>query len=102
MSLPEPYYVDPSSGITIYCGDCREILPELEAVDLVLTDPPYGIAYRSGYEGILPREIAGDGNTDLRDWLLDFWLPRPIACFATWHCKPPVQPRGCLVWHKSA
>ena len=28
---------------TIYCGDCREILPNLEPVDLVLTDPPYGI-----------------------------------------------------------
>lgn len=30
-------------GITIYHGDCREILPTLEKVDLVLTDPPYGI-----------------------------------------------------------
>lgn len=27
----------------IYCGDCRTILPELGPVDLVLTDPPYGI-----------------------------------------------------------
>ena len=27
----------------LYCGDCREIMPELEPVDLVLTDPPYGI-----------------------------------------------------------
>ncbi len=36
-----PYYEEP--GITIYHGDCREILPQLEPVDLVLTDPPYGI-----------------------------------------------------------
>lgn len=28
--------------ITLYCGDCREILPELGAVDAVVTDPPYG------------------------------------------------------------
>ena len=41
MSLPTPYYdVD---GITIYHGDCREILPYLPKVDLVLTDPPYNI-----------------------------------------------------------
>ena len=41
MSLPTPYYdVD---GITIYHGDCLEILPYLPKVDLVLTDPPYGI-----------------------------------------------------------
>jgi len=34
-----PYYEEP--GITIYHGDCREILPTLPKVDLVLTDPPY-------------------------------------------------------------
>ena len=37
-----PYYEH--AGITIYHGDCREILPAMEpaSVDLVLTDPPYG------------------------------------------------------------
>jgi DNA modification methylase len=38
----KPYYQD--EWVTIYNGDCREILPELPKVDLVLTDPPYGIA----------------------------------------------------------
>ena len=36
----EPYYQD--KWVTIYHGDCREILPQLPKVDLVLTDPPYG------------------------------------------------------------
>ena len=27
----------------LYCGDCAVILPQLEPVDLILTDPPYGI-----------------------------------------------------------
>lgn len=39
MSLPDPYYQD--DACTIYHGDCRDILPHLEPVDLVLTDPPY-------------------------------------------------------------
>lgn len=39
--LPKPYYQD--DACTIYHGDCREILPHLPKVDLVLTDPPYGI-----------------------------------------------------------
>jgi len=39
MSLPTPYYSE--NGITIYHGDCLEILPKLEPADLVLTDPPY-------------------------------------------------------------
>ena len=37
----KPYYEE--AGITIHHGDCREILPHLPKVDLVLTDPPYGI-----------------------------------------------------------
>jgi DNA modification methylase len=39
--MREPYYQD--GAVTIYHADCREILPELPKVDLVLTDPPYGI-----------------------------------------------------------
>ncbi len=35
------YYQD--SAVTIYHGDCKKILPTLPKVDLVLTDPPYGI-----------------------------------------------------------
>lgn len=34
-----PYYDE--DGITIYHGDCREILPSLNA-DVIVTDPPYG------------------------------------------------------------
>ncbi len=38
-----PYYE--RGGIVIYHADCRDVLPTLEAgsVDLVLTDPPYGM-----------------------------------------------------------
>lgn len=42
----EPYHVE-ESGI-IYCADCRDILPHLPKVDLVLTDPPYGIGLDYG------------------------------------------------------
>ena len=37
----EPYYKQ--DGITIYHGDCYDILPQLPKIDLLLTDPPYGI-----------------------------------------------------------
>jgi DNA modification methylase len=42
----KPYYQD--DHCTIYNADCREILPELPKVDLVLTDPPYGIGESMG------------------------------------------------------
>jgi DNA modification methylase len=41
-----PYY--DQEGITIYHGDCREILPQLPKVDVLLTDPPYGIGEAAG------------------------------------------------------
>jgi len=31
---------------TLYLGDCRDILPTLGKVDAVITDPPYGQAYK--------------------------------------------------------
>ena len=33
-----------ADGIELYLGDCREILPTLGKVDLVVTDPPYSIS----------------------------------------------------------
>lgn len=47
MSLPEPYY--DRDGITIYHGDARQIVPLLDGVDLVLTDPPYGVSLNTSY-----------------------------------------------------
>jgi len=37
----KPYY-ETDLGV-LYHGDCLEIMPHLEPVDLVLTDPPYGM-----------------------------------------------------------
>lgn len=42
-----PYYDDPKSGITIYHGDCREILPRV-AGGAIITDPPYGAGVKYG------------------------------------------------------
>ena len=73
MSLPTPYY--DSDGITIYHADCREILPLLEAgsVDLVLTDPPYGIGYDSTHSKYKNGVDYGDAT-----WDKDIFDPSPI------------------------
>jgi len=49
----KPYHM--SDGITIYHGDCRDILPGMEKVDLVITDPPYS-------SGRAESEFAATGN----------------------------------------
>ena len=40
--------IETIGNATLYLGDCREILPTLPKVDLVLTDPPYGIGADKG------------------------------------------------------
>lgn len=47
LRAPGPYYSDES--VTLWHGDCREVLPLIDPVDLVLTDPPYGINYVSNH-----------------------------------------------------
>ena len=37
------FAVERIGDATLYLGDCREILPTLERVDAVVTDPPYGL-----------------------------------------------------------
>ena len=44
----KPYFED--EDVAIYHGDCRELLPAMARVDLVLTDPPYGINYDSSHK----------------------------------------------------
>ena len=35
--------VETIGSATLYLGDCRDILPHVQSVDAVVTDPPYGI-----------------------------------------------------------
>ena len=44
--LPQDKIYFRDDDVVIYCADCREILPKLPKVDLVLTDPPYGIDFK--------------------------------------------------------
>jgi site-specific DNA-methyltransferase (adenine-specific) len=80
----KPYYE--SADVTLYHGDCREILPQLGAADMIFTDPPYGhnnnnndlIHRREAALGVAPvvqndaRPIANDGPEEaaaLIEWL---------------------------------
>ena len=45
----KPYY--DNAGVTLYCGDCLQIMPELTGIDAVVTDPPYGISIASEHLG---------------------------------------------------
>lgn len=92
----KPYYSD--DLVTLYHGDVREAGEWLGA-DVLVTDPPYGIDYRSGSSRVdLPRSIAGDWDTRLRDFALEVWGDGPALVFGTWRARRPHGVRMLLVW----
>lgn len=93
----QPYYEH--GGITILLGDCREILPTLDA-DVMVTDPPYGVAYQSGWGANHPR-IEGDQDALLRDDVLRIWGDRPAIVFGSWRVDRPHGTRARLIWSKA-
>lgn len=91
------YYQD--DWVTLYHGDCLEIVAWLDA-DVLVTDPPYGMAHRSGMDGKFGDcAVAGDATTDTRDAALALW-DGPALVFGRWSCIKPVGTRACLTWDK--
>lgn len=66
-----PYY--DHGGITIYHGDCREVLPTLEPMDLVLTDPPYGVRYVTSWRLHTDKMRTPVANDESLDMLAETW-----------------------------
>lgn len=105
----KPYYQDDAT--TIFHGDCREILPSLPKVDLVLTDPPYGIgadknlrANKQHGKAAAPSRDYGAGQWD--SVTPEPWVLQMIMARAKWQIIWGGNyfglqgSRGWLVWDK--
>lgn len=95
-----PYYED--ELVTLYHGDCREVVAWL-AADVLVTDPPYGIGWSIGtiyasrskaHDG-----IQNDEDTTCRDEALAMWGDRQGIVFGTWAASFPTN-KQILVWRK--
>lgn len=105
--MTDPYYE--GDGITLYHGDCLAVRDWL-AADVLVTDPPYGMAFRSGQRADQFDAIAGDDNPALRDAALNEWqsakadwvsgVPAPAAVFGTWRVERPAGTGQVLIWYK--
>jgi len=108
-----PYYQD--DAVTLYCGDCREIVPQLGRFDLLLTDPPYGIGESSKKNATRGRgSVFSKGKAYVRDYGEYNWDQTPIdpatielirsVCVkqiiwgGNYYSLPPCK--GPLVWDK--
>lgn len=99
----KPYYQD--DYVTLYHGDCLEQTAWLEA-DVLVTDPPYGQAYKSGMDrGSRTNwhdEIKGDDTTEARDNALLLWgNDKAGLVFGTWKVAKPEQTRQTVIWDKT-
>ena len=95
----KPYYQD--KWVTIYHADCRDILPLIpdKSIDLVLTDPPYGV-----------RKDDWDDKLEfvyfVQEWIQKLTLLAPIIIWFTSskHLPQMLQGRNdfhrLLIWNK--
>jgi len=90
-----PYY--DHAGITIYHGDCRDVLPYLPKVDLVLTDPPYGIFACGGKWGKKNKLLWDKELVPNMAQVLQAGKSQ-VIWGGNYYCLPPS--RGWLVWYK--
>jgi DNA modification methylase len=93
-----PYYQD--EAVCIYHGDCREVLPRLLPPEAVVTDPPYGIGFKShGQHFRDAAAIHGDESTELAEYVRNWARGKPVVMFFS-----PYRPlhgwRSVLAWDK--
>ena len=107
------FYEEP--GITLYCGDALDVLPQLPSVALVITDPPYSFGLAStaaegkaGSWGDMMNNARWYGSwlsecrrlTEHRQgaaWVFNSWRSFPVlarAAHETWAIE------SLLVWDK--
>jgi site-specific DNA-methyltransferase (adenine-specific) len=91
---------------TLYLGDCRDILPTLPKVDAVVTDPPYGISYRSGnstkgkwnYVRHQEETITGDSESFDPAHILE--LKKPMILWGANFYSDKLPGGGWIIWDK--
>lgn len=112
--MVRPYYE--ADGVTLYHGDCREILPEISAARLVVTDPPYvfGIASTAqegkaggwgdlmnsaAWYALLLREFKRITANQLgAAWVFNSWRSFPVLARAAYEAQWGIE--SLMVWDK--
>lgn len=111
MKKLEDYLYYEEKDLTIYCGDCLEIMPLLPKVDLVVTDPPYGIG---ADKNLRANKQHGNAAAPSKDYGVGAWDDKtpPIeifnmilgqsdrACIFGGNYFALPQMAGWLVWDK--
>lgn len=97
--VPQPIYS--SALCTIYCADALLQSAQRADCNVLVTDPPYGLAYDSGWVPARSRRpIRNDHDLTARDQVLDIWGDKPALVFGTWKRPRPDNVRALITWCK--
>ena len=90
---------------TLYLGDCMDILPTLDKVDAVITDPPYGMNFQSNHRNKKHKKIANDNNSEIAKIVIQWALntaSHSIYAFGRWeNFNDYPKPKSIITWVKN-
>ncbi|WP_336057354.1 DNA-methyltransferase [Nitratireductor sp. CH_MIT9313-5] len=94
--------VERIGDVTLYLGDSTAIVPVLEGFDAVVTDPPFGMAFRSNHRAVKHEAIAGDGETELLQWACGLEAGHSKYVFCRWdNLRDIPKPKSLVTWVKN-
>jgi len=94
-----------AEGVEVWLADCREVLPLIEKIDAVVSDPPYGMSFHSKASKEKGRhdKIVGDETDELLLWACALKPTHSAYLFCRWDNIPRVPtPTSVLTWVKNS
>lgn len=86
----------------LHLGDAREIVPTLGVIDSIVSDPPYGMAFRSNYREERHEAIENDKTDELLKWACRLEVTHSSYIFSRWdNIFTAPKPRSLVTWVKN-
>lgn len=84
---------------TLYLGDCREAKVEF---DSLVSDPPFGMAFRSNHREVKHKAIENDQTAELLQWACDQEAKHSKYVFCRWDNLYDIpKPKSLITWVKN-
>ena len=88
--------------VQLWLGDCRDIIPKLGAVGAVVTDPPFGMGFRSNSRTVKHSAIALDDTTEALLMACEIPVSHSRYVFCRWdNIRDIPKPRSLVTWIKN-
>ena len=93
--------VETIGNATLYLGDCRDYLEAIASAQSIVSDPPYGMAFRSNHRKEQYADIANDDDETMLLWACNLKPAHSSYLFCRWDNLASVpKPKSCLTWVK--